>query len=196
MDLQQALDAALVRQRRLQNDRDEIDGQLADLAIEVRGLQMALERHLATEDIERTSEDIQRTRNERAAWIELKRKSLQLSRTDAILSVLGAAGRPMTPTEIRDALHELGREDEYNAVSAALAHLAKSERARSVGRAQWVAGPEAPTTDKGREILDRLASGKEVRVRRADGTVVRLRHHDDREPDAKVESESEVETNS
>jgi hypothetical protein len=192
MDLQEALEAALERQRRLQHEREAIDGQLADVEIEVRGLRMALERferHLGEDEIVRTV-------NERRTQLATARESQRLSRTDAILNVLRRAGRPMSPTEIQDALHELGREDEYNAVSAALAHLAKSERARSIGRAQWVAGPESPTTNTGREILDRLASGKEVPVRMKDGRVVRLRKHDDREPDAEVESESEVDTNS
>jgi hypothetical protein len=180
MDLQQALDEAIERQQRLQHDREEIDLQLADLAIEVRGLQMALERHLAREDHERTSEDIERTVSERATWHELRRASLRLSRTDAILSVLRRAGRPMSPTEIRDALHELGREDEYNAVSAALAHLAKSDRAQSIGRAAWVAGQDSPW----------------LAVEVDDGHVVRRLPHDHLEPDAEIESQSEVETNS
>jgi DNA repair exonuclease SbcCD ATPase subunit len=173
MDLQEALEAALERQRRLQHDREALDEQLADLEIEVRGLRMALERHLGREDIERTVA-------ERATRLKTALDSQRVSRTDAILGVLRRAGRPMSPTEIREALHELGREDEYNAVSAALAHLAKSERAQSIGRAQWVAGRDSPW----------------LVVETEDGRVVRRLRHAHREPDAEVVSESEVETNS
>ncbi len=48
-------------------------------------------------------------------------------RTEAIVAVLRQRGGPMTPTEIVDALHAAGRNDELKSVTATLAHLMKAD---------------------------------------------------------------------
>jgi hypothetical protein len=130
MDLHEALTAALEEERVLREQRDLIDKKLADVETELRGLRMAIERHTAA------------TRGTVVVGAELRAPG-ELARTDAIMMVLRKAERPLNPSEVVEALHDLGRDDEYNAVSAALAHLARTDRAYSASRGQWRAGPKS-----------------------------------------------------
>lgn len=65
---------------------------------------------------------------------------LTMPRTEAILRVMTDEARPLSPEDIRQALNDRGRTDEYNAVSAAIAHLQRTDRVHSVGRGAWVLG--------------------------------------------------------
>jgi hypothetical protein len=122
MDLNDALSDALASLARAQAERDRLDAVVSDLAVEVDGLRKAIERHdvQAVEVIDPPEQN---------PWPAMPR-------TEAILAVLG--NEPMSPNDIVTQLHKLGRDDEYNAVSAALAHLQRSGRAMSMGRGQWV----------------------------------------------------------
>jgi len=62
----------------------------------------------------------------------------RLDRTTAVERTLRSAGVPLTPKQITQALHYNGRDDDYHAVSAALAHLKKAKRAHQQERGQWV----------------------------------------------------------
>lgn len=130
MELAEALKAALEEQRLLREQQSQIGQRVAELETEVQGLHMA----------------IARAGNGAGAATALVDSTLpptDLSRTDAIWRVLREAKGPMSPSEVQAALHDLGRDDDYNAVSAALAYLARNKRVHSVGRAQWVGGPKA-----------------------------------------------------
>ena len=61
----------------------------------------------------------------------------ELSRAEAVLQVLLAEGRPVSRREIVGALADAGRGDDADAVSAALAYLRRTGKARRVGPAQW-----------------------------------------------------------
>jgi repressor of nif and glnA expression len=65
------------------------------------------------------------------------------SRVDAVLTILEESEGPLSPADIRDRLHERGRDDEYRLVSSSLDYLRRSRRAHRVGRGAWIAGPEA-----------------------------------------------------
>lgn len=61
-----------------------------------------------------------------------------MPRTEAILRVLKAHGRPMGPSQIAKGLAGAGRDgDPPNLVSAALAQMAKQKRVRRVRKGQW-----------------------------------------------------------
>jgi hypothetical protein len=64
---------------------------------------------------------------------------LPARRTSAIVAVLRRRSQPMSPSEITDALNELGRNEELRSVTATLAHLQKSQRVARVGRGMYVA---------------------------------------------------------
>jgi hypothetical protein len=72
-------------------------------------------------------------------------------RTAAVCEILDASIEPMRPADISEALKERGRSDDNEQVSATLAHLKRSGRATSVGRARWVSSssPLAATADRG-----------------------------------------------
>jgi hypothetical protein len=59
-------------------------------------------------------------------------------RTDAILAVLVGERRPMSPSEITEALTRHGRAEELRSVSATLAYLLKAQRVKRVGRGLYV----------------------------------------------------------
>ena len=65
---------------------------------------------------------------------------LTMSRTDAVEFILREARGPITPKGITAEAHRLGRKDTYEALNAALAHLARTERAYSPERGQWLHG--------------------------------------------------------
>lgn len=125
MDLEEALDHAKRIARDLMEQRAKLDRSLEDVQMEIDGLQRAVQRHSGRRNNDETATSIR-----------------GLARTDAIEEVLKRAGRPLGPTEITQALNTRGRADRYNAVSAAVAYLGRTGRVHSVGRAQWVHGPQ------------------------------------------------------
>jgi hypothetical protein len=145
MDLRDALGAAVAQERALRDKRDAIDKELADLEVEVRGLRMAMERYSR----EAPGQDQLPIEVSGAPDPEELHGA---ARTDAIEAVLASATEPMSPTAIVARLHDLGRDDNYSAVSAALAYLHRTHRVHSVGRGQWVLGHNdeelAPTGDE------------------------------------------------
>jgi len=107
---------------RLQTRRDAITEEMAELERELDGLRRAAERHGLG------------LRNS-------PQRMLKMNRTDAVETVLRTTSGPVSPNDIVRLLNNLGRDDEYNAVSAALAHLARTGRAHTVERGSWQAGP-------------------------------------------------------
>lgn len=109
--------------------RRDLEEEIERIQAEVRGLELAVARHSQSP-----------VANERP-WVSL-------TRTDAVESVLAEAPGPLGPSEIVEHLTAAGRDDDYTAVSATLAHLQRTDRVHSVGRGQWVSGPmpaeEAP----------------------------------------------------
>ena len=65
----------------------------------------------------------------------------EMTRVDAVHTVLSRASGPLSPADIRDKLRERGRSDEYRLVSSSLDHLRRMDRAHRVGRGEWVVGP-------------------------------------------------------
>lgn len=131
MELTEALTQAEEMRDKLSAERDRIVGELADLDIEIRGLRAAVHRFggpvpLLSRIEDASAEDVFRT----------------LPRTEAIEIVLRGAEVPMSPDEVRIELEHRGRTDNYNATSAAIAHLARKGRVHSEGRGQWVIGPK------------------------------------------------------
>lgn len=61
----------------------------------------------------------------------------QMDRTDAIVKVLQDAGKPIHRTAIVARLHEHGRDDTIELVSAALAYLKKKMRVMNYGNGYW-----------------------------------------------------------
>lgn len=128
VDIREALSQAEEMREKLSADRDRIEGELIDLDAEIKGLRSALNRFApSTAHIVPTGDSVEMFRSR--------------SRTRAIEMVMGDATGPMTPKEVMEELASRGRDDDYNATSAAMAHLSRKGRIHSVGRAQWVIGP-------------------------------------------------------
>jgi hypothetical protein len=66
-------------------------------------------------------------------------KWLAMDRTMAVMAVLLEASSPLRPADIASVLQSHGRTDDYEQVSATLAHLKRGAKATQTGRAQWVA---------------------------------------------------------
>jgi hypothetical protein len=129
VDLDEALDDALVTYARIETERNMLDTQLARLKTEIEGLRNALRRH-----------------GDRPVTDPLLAYQ-ELPRTEVVSLALVAANGPESPTRIMGLMREFGRDDSYNAITAALAHLARSGRAHSVGRGMWLHGPPPPASD-------------------------------------------------
>lgn len=120
----------------LRKRRKQIEEELADRENELRGVNAWLERHAPDDDPDSPPGDsgaIPPDARHRY-WRELQR-------TDAVLEALAILNQPSSPTEIQELLHDVGRDDEYNVVSAALAYLKKKGHVESRGRAAWVVSP-------------------------------------------------------
>lgn len=103
-----AVDEELSRFAALQAEKAQLSGDIAVLGDEVRGLELAIAR--------REGRNTETPRPAPAGWD-------MLSRADAVPRVLEQAGRPLSPTEITDALHARGRNDSRKGVSVALMRL-------------------------------------------------------------------------
>jgi head-tail adaptor len=62
---------------------------------------------------------------------------IALPRSEAVARVLAETGAPKSPAEIAEALHAIGRDDDYRDVAAALSHLKSRGRAKNVSRGLW-----------------------------------------------------------
>lgn len=123
----------------LRKRRKEIEEELADRENELRGVNAWLERHSPEEDSDPLAGDsgtIPPDARDRY-WRDLQR-------TDAVMEALAILNKPSSPTEIQELLHDVGRDDEYNVVSAALAYLKKKGYVESRGRGAWALSPADP----------------------------------------------------
>jgi len=119
--LKAALDDAEARRVDLVDRISSAEMALDDVELECRGLRLAVAQHGVSEP----------DANPVAS----------MNRTDAILAILSAQAEPVSNRELVALLTESGRDDVYEAASAALAHLSRTDRAHAVTRGQWVIGP-------------------------------------------------------
>jgi hypothetical protein len=141
VDLDAAMNDALKALTETTAERDRLNDLIADLTMEVDGLRKAIERHSGRELLDPRAEH----------WREM-------ARTEAILAVLRKAEAEgeehgLSPAQITKRLLRHGRDDQYNPVSAALAHLKDTGRAHTVGRGQWKAGPDPDAFEKANAFL-------------------------------------------
>ena len=68
-------------------------------------------------------------------WID---PIVEMSRTDAIETILNESPESLTPKEIQTEAIRRGRDDDYESVNATLAHLSRTDRAYKVSRGQWL----------------------------------------------------------
>jgi hypothetical protein len=107
----------------------KLEARTAGKRVEVARLQNAIARgHTDTNGAARSKK-----RKRRAPVNDLPPQ-----RTDAILAVLVGERRPMSPSEITQALTRHGRAEELRSVSATLAYLLKAHRVKRVGRGLYV----------------------------------------------------------
>lgn len=132
--IEQALGVAQAELARVDTQLRELSDRRERLAAEVRGLELAVERHSHEEE----------ERSDRADNVPAHARWATLPRTDAVERVLVRAGRPVSPTDIARFLQRVGRDDDERSVSATLAHLSRTDRAHAVRRGYWVSGPEPP----------------------------------------------------
>lgn len=133
VDIIQALVEARAARSRLEGQRQAIGQQLIQVELDLKAAQQeeAVLRDLAKRYNLEVPEDAQPLSEEVREW-------LALTRSDAVERVLAEAGRPLSPTEIAEALADKGRADSAAAVSATLAYLKSHKRAEQKGRGQWL----------------------------------------------------------
>ena len=131
--LVRALDEALTRAEKAD----------AELHVEIMGLRYARDRRLRELGIQDTSRRAHSVVSSQVAeWRELPR-------TEAVVRMLRIAGGQLHRKELTDRLNAVGRDDSIEAVSAALAYLAREPNARvaAMGRGMWQLMP--PIFDSG-----------------------------------------------
>lgn len=126
--LKTALENARSERQKATEQLQEAEASLATIDIEIQGLELALARY------EGKPPSAEPTPAVRRRWEKLHR-------TDAITDVLRDSDTPMSPREITDALHAVGRTDERHLVAAAIQYLKGEKRVHSRGYGQWVFGP-------------------------------------------------------
>lgn len=138
----------------------KIKVEVESLNAERSGLALALKRH--SSDLPPTDETIE------DLGFELKSVWQELNRVAVVEKALQELNEPASPAQVAALLATHGRDETAEAVSAALAHLKRSERADRVGRAQWVIRPKnaespagaglsvlpAPTSDERRPDVE------------------------------------------
>lgn len=134
-DTREAIRVALEELDRIQAEANAAEAKVGLLQREEEGLLLALKRHrnaagLGQQRLEVVDEETSGEPDE---------EFLDLPRTDAIVRVLLDHPRGLSPAALRDALRERGRDDEYQVVSAALAHLKNQGRVTSPKRGLYVA---------------------------------------------------------
>lgn len=128
IDLSTALELARSEREQAISRLHEAEAEVESLDSEIKGLELALARHngVPTSPVPPPAE---------------ARKWNRLARTDAITRVLEESGEPMSPKEITDILHAVGRTDKRKLVAAAIQYLKRENRVHSIGYGQWVPGP-------------------------------------------------------
>ena len=130
---------------KLQKGLDEAKSHIDKLAMEAKGYDLALERHgEQVGDAQQRFDELNEVDEvDGSGGPETSRSPdfSSMARTDAVMAILTEQPEGMSPAEIRDAMHEVGREDQREAVSAALAYLKKSGRVRSPRRGLYIAHP-------------------------------------------------------
>lgn len=138
--LRQVLTETEVLLAQAEGELRRLEERVRALLAERQGLHLALVRHRAG-----GSETPTRARSLAEPVVESARASrsvpwLDLSRSEAVLQVLGAENRPMSRLDIVGALADVGRvEDDADAVSAALAYLRRTGKVERVAAGQWSA---------------------------------------------------------
>lgn len=124
----------------LSRKRQAIQVLLQDVELleqEIHGLKLAVSRHGGTPTPTATLPGL--TEDDHAVW-------QRLNRSEAVFRMLQKCGQPVGPTDLAKMLKQVGREgDTPNYVAAALAYLNRTNKIRSVGRAQWI--PLEPNTN-------------------------------------------------
>jgi hypothetical protein len=133
VDITDALAEARAARARLEGQRQAIRDQLMKIELDLKAAQQeeAVLRDLAKRYNLEVPEDAQPLSEEVRQW-------RALTRSDAVERVLAEASKPLSPTDITEALADKGREDSAAAVSATLAYLKTSKRAAQQGRGQWM----------------------------------------------------------
>jgi hypothetical protein len=159
MDVTQALVKVRLQLSELQRRRGKLEGEFAQLSAEIA----------ASEEEERVLRRIAERYDLQIAGQQppLPQEVLEwrdMSRTTAIARVLEEALVPQSPSQITRSLREKGRNDEYHAVSAALAHLKRAGRAdNQVSRGKWVlVSDEMPQADRD---VTRALTGRDLIMR-------------------------------
>lgn len=145
--LREAAKAAEDELRAEQQERDAIDARIGQL----QSLKAQLEEAIAEAEgtvssgpgSARTTATRKRTAKKSTRKTSTRKgKSTPngAGRQDAILKVLADANGPMRPAEVAEQLRAAGREDTSSQVSAALAQLARSDRAVKVGKGLYAQG--------------------------------------------------------
>jgi hypothetical protein len=148
MELHQALanaEAALAKVEREHADllaQAEVkQTEVQDLRQEITGLEKAIARHerrpTSTAEAEAGLFDVEK-KGQVVHQDSDSRGWSGLPRTKAIEQMMVDAGRPVSPRELSQMLQAVGRDDTPDVVGRALYHLQHRNRAKSVGRAQWV----------------------------------------------------------
>lgn len=126
------------KQNRVVELNTEVTGikfEIEALQAEKAGLTLALRRHGGGDDSAAVEEmEAPRTlapASEKSPWRTRNRVAV-------VEMALRQLAGPASPTDVAALLKENDREEDADAVSAALAHLKRSDRADRVGRAQWV----------------------------------------------------------
>lgn len=121
-----------------------------ELEIEIKGLRFALARlrgHAGVDGPAGRGPQQQPASPESSAW-------LAMPRTDATVEMLRRSGGELHRKDLTDALHQVGRvADTIDAVSAALAYLARGSNPRvvSVGGGRWRLASASAPRDAGGE---------------------------------------------
>ena len=133
--LSNQLRAASAELAHLEKQLAKLEARTAGKRLEVARLQAAVARESGAGPAP-TAAGAPRARGARE---ETTSDDLPARRTSAIVALLRRRSQPMSPSEITDALNELGRNEELRSVTATLAHLQKSQRVERVGRGMYVA---------------------------------------------------------
>jgi len=137
MELQDALSDAKAALADAEAQLQELSIVVEELRTERRGLEHAVARHTGSRHDDSAPAGEQASPPPANHWVEM-------SRTDAILSVLGERDEAMSPSELTRQLRARGRTDKPHAVGAALSYLRSRNRVHAVGRGHWRPGSEDP----------------------------------------------------
>jgi G3E family GTPase len=162
MELHQALanaEAALAKVEREHADllaQAEVkQTEVEDLRQEITGLEKAIARH------ERRPTSTDETKGQVVHKDSDSRGWTGVPRTKAVEQMMVDAGRPVSPRELSQMLQAVGRDDTPDVVGRALYHLQLRNRAKSVGRAQWVA-VKRPSAGLDNGSVQNQPNGEEV----------------------------------